>query len=44
VIRGRYLLRACIVNFYTSRADVDAVPDIIVRLGRTIDAEKRIRS
>ena len=26
VVGGRYLLRACIVNFNTDRADVDALP------------------
>jgi glutamate/tyrosine decarboxylase-like PLP-dependent enzyme len=41
VVGGRYLLRACIVNFHTTRADVEAVPDIVARLGRTIDAELR---
>jgi glutamate/tyrosine decarboxylase-like PLP-dependent enzyme len=41
VVRGRYVLRACVVNFNTQEADVDAVPDIVVRLGRTIDAEMR---
>ena len=41
VREGRYLLRACIVNFRTQTADVDAVPEIVVRLGRTIDAEQR---
>lgn len=42
VIRGRYALRACIVNFHTSEADVDAVPEIVVREGRA--AEDRLRS
>jgi glutamate/tyrosine decarboxylase-like PLP-dependent enzyme len=41
VISGRYLLRACIVNFHTDRSDVEAVPDIVARLGRAIDAELR---
>jgi hypothetical protein len=36
VVRGRYLLRACIVNFNTDRADVEAVPEIAARLGREI--------
>ncbi|MGH3054369.1 MAG: pyridoxal phosphate-dependent decarboxylase family protein, partial [Gaiellaceae bacterium] len=36
VVRGRYLLRTCIVNFNTGRADVEAVPGIAVRLGREI--------
>jgi len=41
VVHGRYVLRACIVNFHTSQADVDAVPEIAVRLGRIVDAEMR---
>jgi glutamate/tyrosine decarboxylase-like PLP-dependent enzyme len=36
VIRGRYVLRACIVNFHTSQADVDALPGIVVRAGRAL--------
>src|SRR5262245_2783596 len=41
LVHGRYMLRACIVNFHTSRADVDAVPEIVVRIGRLVDAEQR---
>ena len=41
VVGGRYVLRACIVNFHTARADVEAVPEIVARVGRTIDAELR---
>jgi glutamate/tyrosine decarboxylase-like PLP-dependent enzyme len=41
VVAGRYLLRACIVNFHTTRADVEAVPDIVARVGRSIDAQLR---
>jgi glutamate/tyrosine decarboxylase-like PLP-dependent enzyme len=41
VIRGRYVLRACIVNFHTGAVDVAAVPEIAVRLGRTLDARLR---
>jgi glutamate/tyrosine decarboxylase-like PLP-dependent enzyme len=41
VVGGRYLLRACIVNFHTDRADVEAVPEIVARIGRTVDAELR---
>lgn len=37
VIRDRYLLRACIVNFHTTAADIDAIPEIVVRLGRETD-------
>jgi aromatic-L-amino-acid/L-tryptophan decarboxylase len=41
IVGGRYVLRACIVNFHTTRADVEAVPEIVVRIGRTVDAELR---
>lgn len=41
VIRGRYMLRACIINFHTEAADVEAVPEIVVRLGKTLDARLR---
>jgi hypothetical protein len=41
VVGGRYLLRACIVNFHTSQTDVDALPEIVVRIGRALDAESR---
>ena len=34
VIQGHYALRACIVNFGTAEADVDALPEIVARLGR----------
>jgi len=40
VINGRYALRACIVNFHTSREDIAAVPEIVVRIGRAVDAER----
>jgi hypothetical protein len=41
VVRGHYALRACIVNFHTSAADVEAVPGIVVRAGRALDAGLR---
>jgi len=41
VIRGRYVLRACIVNFHTARSDVDAVPGIVAELGRELDRSMR---
>ena len=41
VIFGRYVLRACIVNFHTRLADVEAVPEIVAALGRGIDREMR---
>jgi glutamate/tyrosine decarboxylase-like PLP-dependent enzyme len=36
VIGGRYALRACIVNFQTTPADIDAIPEIVVRVGREV--------
>ena len=41
VIRGRYALRACIVNFNTGIDDVRALPEIVVRTGRHADKEMR---
>jgi aromatic-L-amino-acid decarboxylase len=41
VVAGRYALRACIVNFHTSQDDVEAIPGIVVRLGRELDARMR---
>jgi aromatic-L-amino-acid/L-tryptophan decarboxylase len=41
VLDGRFLLRACIVNFHTTIADVEALPEIVVRQGRAVDAELR---
>ncbi len=36
VVRGKFALRACIVNFRTTRADVEALPAIIVELGKKL--------
>ncbi len=41
VVDGKYLLRACIVNFRTTLSDVEALPEIVIRLGRTLDSEMR---
>jgi len=41
VLDGRFLLRACIVNFRTTEADVTAIPLIVARVGRAVDAELR---
>jgi len=41
VVDGHYLLRACIVNFHTTQADVEAVPDIVAGIGNAVDAEVR---
>jgi aromatic-L-amino-acid/L-tryptophan decarboxylase len=34
VIDGKYVLRACIVNFRTSLGDVEAIPELAARLGK----------
>jgi len=41
VVDSHYVLRACIVNFHTTSADVEALPDIVARIGRTVDADLR---
>ena len=41
IVDGRYVLRACIVNFRTEQADVEALPEIVVRRGRALWVEQR---
>ena len=41
VVNERYLLRACIVNFRTTEADIDAVPEIVARVGERLDRSLR---
>jgi glutamate/tyrosine decarboxylase-like PLP-dependent enzyme len=41
VVGGRYFLRTCLVNFRTSRRDIEAIPEIVVRAGRTLDGQMR---
>ena len=41
VVHGRYVLRACIVNFHTERHDVEALLEIVARFGRELDRERR---
>jgi glutamate/tyrosine decarboxylase-like PLP-dependent enzyme len=41
VVGGRMVLRACIVNFRTTQEDVEAIPGIVVRVGRGLDAHMR---
>ena len=41
VVHGRYVLRACIVNFHTGLEDVEALPPLVVKLGRMLDARMR---
>lgn len=44
VVHGHYLLRACIVNFHTRISDIDALPEIVARLGREVHARLGRRS
>jgi aromatic-L-amino-acid decarboxylase len=41
VIEGKYALRACIVNFRTSLADIEALLPFVVKLGRDLDRTLR---
>jgi aromatic-L-amino-acid decarboxylase len=41
LIGGKFVLRACIVNFHTSLGDVEALPRLLSRLGRRADAALR---
>jgi hypothetical protein len=41
VIRGTFVLRACIVNFRTTSEDVAMVPGVVTALGRELDKQMR---
>jgi aromatic-L-amino-acid/L-tryptophan decarboxylase len=41
IVAGHYLLRACIVNFRTSRQDIDELPEAIAAVGRRLDRQLR---
>jgi glutamate/tyrosine decarboxylase-like PLP-dependent enzyme len=41
VLSGRFVLRACIVNFRTEAADVEALLDVSAQIGSRLDAELR---
>jgi glutamate/tyrosine decarboxylase-like PLP-dependent enzyme len=40
VIAGKYCLRFCIVNFRASSCDIEAMPQLVARLGRRAHAEQ----
>lgn len=44
VVRGRFALRVCIVNFRTSLEDVEALLPIVVRMGEELDGPLRPES
>ena len=39
IVNSRFVLRACIVNFHTTQADVEAAVEIAARVGREVNAE-----
>jgi glutamate/tyrosine decarboxylase-like PLP-dependent enzyme len=39
MLGSKFALRACVVNFRTSLEDIEALPQIIVRLGRQVNQE-----
>jgi aromatic-L-amino-acid/L-tryptophan decarboxylase len=41
VVEGKFLLRACVVNFRTSLEDIEALPGIVIRIGTEVDAALR---
>ena len=41
VVGGRFALRACIVNFRTSLADIEALLPLLSRLGKEVDESMR---
>jgi aromatic-L-amino-acid/L-tryptophan decarboxylase len=41
VVGGKFALRACIVNFRTSLADIEALPPLLARFGREADQTMR---
>jgi glutamate/tyrosine decarboxylase-like PLP-dependent enzyme len=43
VLNGRFVLRACIVNFRTEAAEMDLLLDVAADLGARLDAEMRTR-
>jgi len=43
VVEEKFVLRACIVNFRTSIEDLEALVEIVVRLGRQVDVDLRRR-
>jgi aromatic-L-amino-acid decarboxylase len=43
IVRGMFLLRACIVNFRTTMKEIIALPGLVVRIGKEVDGEMRKR-
>ena len=41
MLGNKFALRLCVVNFRTSLEDIEALPEIVVRLGRQVDQDLR---
>ena len=41
LVDGKFLLRACVVNFHTALGDIDALPPLLSRLGQEVDLALR---
>jgi glutamate/tyrosine decarboxylase-like PLP-dependent enzyme len=41
IIAGKFLMRACIVNFRTALEDIEAIPEIVLRHGHELDRDMR---
>jgi glutamate/tyrosine decarboxylase-like PLP-dependent enzyme len=41
VVEGRFVLRACVVNFRTDLADIASLPPLVVETGHALDRELR---
>jgi aromatic-L-amino-acid decarboxylase len=41
IINGKFVLRTCIVNFRTSKKDIEALPEIVIRIGKSVDETLR---
>jgi glutamate/tyrosine decarboxylase-like PLP-dependent enzyme len=42
IVKGKYCLRACIVNFRTSKKDIEEIIEIIVREGKKFESTHRL--
>jgi glutamate/tyrosine decarboxylase-like PLP-dependent enzyme len=41
VLGGKFVLRACVVNFRTALEDIEALPPLVARIGAEMDADMR---
>jgi aromatic-L-amino-acid/L-tryptophan decarboxylase len=42
MVGGRFVLRACVVNFHTTLDDIEMVPGLVAQLGRTAHAARAV--